>query len=156
MCKENTMNPNMNLNQKLQELLNKNEDKRVVVIGTTCTGKSTFLTSIKGAHDMDELIFPQLSKEEADYVNSSPWTEEIGRTMDRLAKERVKVKSGEPVFGTIIFDCDLLVNLKISDSLLRKRVESRGVSFNDAKRMQKQIDMQIKESRIPVVEFHIG
>lgn len=109
-----------NLSEKLQALLDANKDKRVVVVGTTCTGKSTFLKTIKGAHDMDELIFPQLSKEEADYVNQSPWTEEIGRTMDRLAKERVNVEKGQPVFGTIVFDNDLIVNLTISDESLRQ------------------------------------
>lgn len=147
---------NENLSDKLQALLDTNKDKRVVVVGTTCTGKSTFLKSIKGAHDMDELIFPQLSEKEAAYVNQTPWTEEIGRTMDRLAKERVKVRKGEPVFGTIVFDSDLVINLTISDDLLRQRTNARGVSFEDAKNMQKQIEESIKNSEIPKIDFPVG
>lgn len=142
--------------QKLHKLLNANQDKRVVVVGTTCTGKSTFLKSIRNAHDMDELIFPQLTPEEADYVNSTPWTKEIGRTMDRLARGRVSVQKGEPVFGTIVFDSDLIINLKISDELLRERVKSRGVNFEDAKNMQRQIDEDVEKSGIPVIDFPVG
>ena len=53
---------NDKLINKLQDLLNKNRDKKVVVIGTTCAGKTTFLKEIKNAFDMDKLIFPLLTK----------------------------------------------------------------------------------------------
>ena len=145
-----------NLIEKLQILLESNKDKRVVVVGTTCTGKSTFLQSIKGAHDMDDLLYPQLTKEEADFVNQTPLTEEISRTMDRLAKERVKVEKGQPVFGTIVFDSDFIINLKISDELLRQRVRSRNVSFEDAKNMQKYIEEDVEKSGIPKIDFPVG
>lgn len=141
---------------KLQALLDANKDKRVVVVGTTCTGKSTFLNHIKGAHDMDELVFPQLTQEEADYVNQTPWTEEIGRTMTRLVKERVKIKPGEPVFGTIVIDSDLIIDLKISDDLLRQRTTLRGTNFDDAKNMRGQIESEIQQSKIPIIEFNVG
>lgn len=147
---------NENLSDKLQALLDANKDKRVVVVGTTCTGKSTFLKSVKGAHDMDELIFPHLSEEEVAYVNQTPWTEEIGRTMDRLAKQRVKVQKGQPVLGTIVFDSDLIINLTISDKLLSQRIKCRNVSFEDAKNMQRQIEENIAKSGIPKINFPVG
>lgn len=128
----------------------------MVVVGTTCTGKSTFLQTIKSAHDMDDLVFPQLTKEEADYVCQSPWTEEIGETMTRLVKERVKVMPGQPVFGTVVIDSDLIVYLKISDDELRKRTALRSTQFEDAKNMQKQIEKEIATSSIPTVEFQVG
>lgn len=141
---------------ELTKILYVNRSKRVVVVGTTCTGKSTFVKQIEGVHDMDELVFPKLSKEERDYVCQNPWTEEIGRTMVKLTKARVNVKSGEPVFGTIVLDSDLIIELKISDNLLRKRTVSRNVSFEDAKNMQRQIEDEIKKSKIPSIKFIVG
>lgn len=141
---------------KLQNLLDKNRDKRVIVVGTTCTGKTTLLSKIPDAVDMDEIIFPQLTQAESDYVCQSPWTEEIGRTMNRLAKKYVKVAPGYPVFGTIIFDCDLIVNLAISDELLKQRTQLRGMKFEDAKNMQRQIDDEIKRSKTPALNFLVG
>lgn len=156
MTSEELKNSQENITSKLVKILDANKDKRVVVVGTTCTGKSTFLKQIESAHDMDELVFPKLSKEERDYVDQTPWTEEIGRTMIRLTKERAVVKPGEPVFGTVVLDSDLLIELKISDELLRKRTISRGVSFEDAKNMQRQIEAEIKKSKIPVIELSVG
>lgn len=142
--------------QRLQELLDLHKDERVIVVGTTCTGKSTFLERVKGSHDMDELVFPQLTQEESDYVNQTPWTPEIGQKMNRLVKEKVTVKPGEPVFGTIILDSDLIVYLKISDDLLRQRTAQRNAAFEDAKNMQTQIEKEITSSNIPVIEFSVG
>lgn len=141
---------------KLEALLNANANKRVIVVGTTCTGKSSFLKQIEGTHDMDDLVFPALSKEESDYVSKTPWTEEIGREMIRLTRERVSVKAGKPIFGTVVFDSDLIILLKISDDLLRERTKARGVNFEDAKNMQRQIEREIGKSKIPVIEFSIG
>lgn len=67
--------------EALQRILNENNDNRVIVVGTTCTGKSTLLKNIKDAQDMDDIIFPLLTKEEKDYVCQPTWTEEIGKTM---------------------------------------------------------------------------
>ena len=104
----------------LKHILDGNKDKRVVVVGTTCTGETTFLKSISGCFDMDELVFPKLTKEEANYICQTPWTPEIGETMSGLTKERVAVKPGNSVFGTVVLGCDLIVYLKISDGLLKK------------------------------------
>ncbi len=141
---------------RLQQILEANKNKRVVVVGTTCTGKSTFLKSIEGAHDMDELVFPQLTPAEHDYVCQKPWTPAIGQTMIKLVKERVKIEPGQPVFGTIVLDSDLIVYLHISDELLRERTRSRDAAFEDAKNMQRQIEQEIEQSQIPVIKFPIG
>ena len=147
---------NDKLINKLQDLLNKNRDKKVVVIGTTCTGKTTFLKGIKNAFDMDKLIFPLLTKEEKEYVCQSPWTSEIGKTMNELVKERIKIEKDKPLFGTVLLDCDLIIYLKISDKLLKERVSKRKSDFIDAKNMRRSIDKQIKNSDISMVEFFVG
>lgn len=83
----------------LQKIFLENQEKRIVVVATTCSGKSTLLKQIPEAHDMDDLIFPLLSQEESNYVCKTPWTKEIGDTMSRLTKERVRVEAGRPVLG---------------------------------------------------------
>lgn len=145
----------MDIIKQLQKILEKYKDKRVVVIGTTCTGKSSFVKRIKNAKDMDELVFPLLSKKEEEYVCRNPWTKEIGKTMTRLVKERVKVEKGNPLFGTVLLDCDLIIYLEISDSLLKERCIKRKADFKNAKNMQKMILEEIKESHIPSVKIKI-
>lgn len=139
----------------LRQVLEANREKRVVVVGTTCTGKSTLRRDIVGAQDMDELVFPQLTKEEREFVCQTPWTSEIGQTMTRLVRDRVRVEPGKPVFGTVVLDSDLVVNLRISDKLLRERTQARGVDFADAKRMQEQIEEEIVQSKIPSVVLSV-
>lgn len=141
---------------ELQAVLDEHKDERVVVLGGTCTGKSTLIEHLSGAKDMDKLVFPLLTQDESDYVCQTPWTPEIGETMTRLTKERVKVQPGEPVFGTVVLDADRIVHLKISDELLRERTAARSVSFADAKNMQQHIEAEIAASRLPVVEFEVG
>ena len=140
----------------LQRILQQNTDRRVVVVGTTCTGKSTLLAKIPETLDMDALIFPQLTPEETAYVCQTPWTEEIGETMTRLVQERVRVEPGRPVFGTVVIESDLVVVLTISDELLRARVQSRGVDFQDAQNMHLQLLEEVRASGIPFLEYSVG
>jgi len=141
---------------ELQAMLDEFRDQRVVVLGGTCTGKSTLVERLTDAQDMDKLVFPLLTQDEKEYVCQTPWTPEIGKVMTRLTKERVKVEAGKPVFGTVVVDADRIVNLRISDQLLRERTTTRGVSFEDAKNMQAHIEDEILASGLPVVEFEVG
>lgn len=52
------------LEKILENIFNENKNKRIVVIGTTCSGKSTIVKKLAYARDMDKEIFPLLSKEE--------------------------------------------------------------------------------------------
>lgn len=140
----------------LKELLEKHKSKRVSVLGTTCTGKSTILARIENAVDQDDEVFPRLAKMERAYVCQTPWTEEIGNTMNQLVRDKVCIEPGKPVFGTVVIDCDHIVFLKISDALLRERVAKRKASYEDAKNMQKRIEEEILSSGIPCTEFCIG
>lgn len=140
---------------EVEGVLEAHKGERVVVVGTTCTGKSTLLKNIDGTLDMDEVLFPQLTEEEKEYVSRKPWTEEIGQTMIRLAKERIKIEPGSPVFGTVVLDADQVVYLHIEDELLKERVKKRGKDFEDAKNMQRQIEAEIKSSQKPMVEVQV-
>ena len=97
-------------------------------------------------------VFPDpLTKEEEEYVCTTPWTEEIGNKMDELVKTRLSIKPGIPMFGTVLLDCDLIVYLYISDDLLLERTKLRNVNFENAKRMQQKIEEDIKNSNIPCI-----
>ena len=135
----------------LKNILDRNKDKRICVVGTSCTGKTTYLEYSKNGLDMDKIIFPLLSKEEKEYVCQTPWTEKIGQTMDKLVKERIKIQAGQPVFGTVIIDCDLIIYLNISEELLKQRTKIRNVSFDDAKRMKDGIEKELSKTTIPVI-----
>ena len=141
--------------EKLIDIIDKNKDKRICILGTTCTGKSTLINNYNIGQDMDELIFPLLTKEETDYVCSTPWTEDIGNTMDRLVRERLKIIPGEPLLGTVLLDCDLIIYLHISDSLLEERTKLRGADYKGAKGMQEKIEEEINNSNILCITIEV-
>ena len=141
--------------EELKDIFNNNKDKRILVIGTTCTGKSTLIKNLGMGLDMDKIIFPLLTKEESDYVCQTPWTKEIGEKMTYLVKTKLKIQQGEPLFGTVLIDCDLIVYLHISDELLKKRTGLRNVDYINAKNMQTEIEEEIKTSNIKVITLEV-
>ena len=134
--------------EELKKIFEENKDKRICVIGTTCTGKSTIINELGYGLDMDKEIFPLLTKEEESYVCQTPWTEEIGNKMDELVKTKLSIKPGFPMFGTVLIDCDLIVYLHISDELLLERTSLRNVDYKNAKDMQQKIEDEINSSDI--------
>jgi hypothetical protein len=146
----------MKIKEKLEKIFEEHKNERICVVGTTCTGKSTLLKNIPYAHDMDEIVFPTLSKKEAEYVCKKPWTEDIGKTMMKFVRERVHIEPGKPVFGTVVIDSDFIVYLKVSDKLLKERSKMRGKNYIDGKNMQAQLEKEIKSSKIPYTEIYIN
>lgn len=143
------------IKQELEKILKEHRHERVCVVGTTCTGKSYLIRHIPDALDMDDLIWPQITKAEEKYVMQKPWNEEIGKTMTRLVRERVKIEPGKPVFGTVVIPSDYIVYLKISDNLLKERTKKRNKEYSDAKNMQTQLEKEISSSKIPCRELYI-
>jgi len=139
----------------LIEIFNKNSDKRICVLGTTCTGKTTLINELNFGLDMDKEIFPLLTKEETDYVCNTPWCEEVGKKMDALVREKLSISSGTPLFGTVLLDCDLIVYLHISDELLLERTRLRNADFMTAKNMQRKIEDEIRNSGIETITLEI-
>ncbi|MCX6825490.1 MAG: hypothetical protein NTY80_04715 [candidate division SR1 bacterium] len=137
----------------LQKILNQYADRLVVVVATSCSGKTTFLKSIKNAYDMDELFFPFLIKEQADYVCQDPRTPQIGNIMNKRVKEKIKVSLGKPVFGTVVLDSDIIVYIKVDDALLKERSLMRNAKFENIKNMQKHIEEDIQLSTAEVIEL---
>lgn len=145
----------MDIVDKLKNIFENNQEKRICVIGTTCTGKTTLIEKLGIGFDMDKEIFPLLTKEEKEYVCSTPWTEEIGKKMDELVRTKLHIQKGKPMFGTVLLDCDLIVYLHIEDTLLKERTQLRHVDFSNAKNMQKKIEEEIKKTNIEVARVEI-
>lgn len=139
----------------LLTIFNENSNKRICVLGTTCTGKTTLINDLNIGLDMDKEIFPLLTQDETDYVCSTPWTEEIGEKMDELVRTKLSIKAGTPMFGTVLLDCDLIVYLHISDELLLERTRLRNADFINAKNMQKKIEEEIKSSGLDTIILEV-
>lgn len=141
--------------ENLLTIFDENSSKRICVLGTTCTGKTTLINDTNIGLDMDNEIFPLLTKEETDYVCSTPWTEEIGKKMDELVRTKLSIKPSMPMFGTVLLDCDLIVYLHISDELLLERTKLRNVDFINAKNMQQKIENEIKNSGLETIVLEV-
>ncbi len=142
--------------RKMDKILDDNSDKRICVLGTSCSGKSTYLNHYQNGLDMDEVIFPLLSEEEIKSVTKTPWTEEIGAIMSRFVKEKIKIAPGKPVFSTVLIDCDLIVYMNISDELLRERCKKRNVDFENAKNLKLSIERELTGTGIPVINVDMS
>ncbi len=141
--------------KRLKEIIDNNKEKRICVLGTTCTGKSTIINKLHLGKDMDNEIFPLLTQEEKDTVCATLWTEEIGKLMDNLVRTKLKINPGEPMFGTVLLDCDLIIYLHINDKLLEERTQKRNTDFKNAKNMQTKIEREIRDSGIPTIEIEV-
>ena len=89
---------------------------------------------------MDDQLWPQLTKEEAEFINQKPWTHEIGDFIDKLVYEKISVKVGHPLFTAIIVDCDVVIYLDISAELLAELCQKRGNNFFDAQNVKNAIE----------------
>lgn len=141
--------------EQLIEIFEENRDKRICVLGATCTGKTTLIKGTNIGLDMDEEIFPLLTQEETEYVCRTPWTQEIGNRMDELVRTKLSIKQGTPMFGTVLLDCDLIVYLHINDDLLLERTKLRNTDFSNAKNMQLKIEEEIKKSNILIIYVEV-
>lgn len=131
----------------LKAIFYKHKEDRICVLGTTCCGKSTLQEEIPGTVDMDEALWPQLTKDEETYICTKPWTREIGDFTSQLVKERVTIKSGHPIFSLILLDCDVVIYLDINDKLLAEHCNKRGSDFADAKNVKEAIENTCNNQR---------
>lgn len=137
--------------EELKRLLTSNNNKRITVIGTTCTGKTTIMKHIPEAVSLSDLC-PPLTQEQVDYIMQTPWTRQIGETVAKLRGAKAVITAGKPAFGTVLAsNTELIVYMKIDNQLLQKRTRLRNVNFADAKAMQGWIEEKIAESGLPVI-----
>lgn len=75
--------------------------------------------------------------------------------MTKWVKEKVKLKKGEPIFGTVRLDSDIVIYIKVEDDLLKERTKKRNAKFENIKNMQKDIEDDIENCNAEVIEFLI-
>lgn len=131
------MNTDNNTVKKLEKIFSNHQNDRICVLGTICIGKTTLIKHLKNCVDIDDELPPLLNDKEKDFLQkahmlNNSWTEEIGNEVERLTKEKVKIKAGFPLFGTIILDCDVIVYLDIEESLLSEHCKKRKINLSDA------------------------
>ncbi len=142
----------------LRQIILDYTEQRVAVLGPPCVGKSTLLNHIPEALDMDTILFPQLSLAEKQFVFQKPWKPFVGKEMKRLASSRIIVLPGQPVFATVVIEVDFIIHLRIEDDLIQKRIslrEERKQFFEDVKGIQKQLETDIAQSKIPFIDFFL-
>ncbi|MBP7006942.1 MAG: hypothetical protein KBC44_02340 [Candidatus Pacebacteria bacterium] len=153
--KENSVEQNNETIKELQDIFSTHKERKISVVGTTCTGKSTLIKNFPQAKELRD-IAPTLSEEEKSIFNKTPWTIEIGEAVKKMRGEKAKIKAGEPVFGTVIAKgSDLIIYLDIDDKLLKQRTIARNVSFEDAKNMQRWILEEINKSGLETINIKV-
>lgn len=130
--------------KKIRHILEKNADKRILVLGTYCTGKSIILKNLGYGEDFTK-IFDGLLIKEYGYINdvyiSNQEKEEI--------KKKVCVKKGIPVFSTCYLSCDFILFLHINLPLLKLRTMQSNYSFVHAKLLQEKLLKEVLHGDIP-------
>ncbi len=124
----------------LNTIFDEHKDKRICVIGTTCSGKTTLTDNLEGSYDLDQLLVNTLSDEEKDFIFQNPLTEEASQFAFKLARERIKIEPGHPIFSIVLLDCDVLVYLDITDDALLRHCTTRGETFEHAKKVKNAIE----------------
>jgi len=144
--------------EEMRKFFALSSEKRICVVGASCVGKTTLLKYLPEAVDMDDLLFgdeqkgisPLLTQTEFDYV-CGPWTPEVGQFMTQKARELIKIEAGHPVFGTIVFPSDLVIEVTVPDDVLRERIRRRNSDENGVLNMKAQIEAEIEKSDIEKV-----
>ena len=144
--------------EKISHIFSSNAEKRICVVGASCVGKSTLLHYLPEAVDMDDLLFgneqkgikPLFTQQERDYV-CGPWTPEVGQFMTKKAHELINIEAGHPVFGTIVFPSDLVIEISVPDAVLRERIRQRNAHEQEVFDMKRHIETEIERSGIETI-----
>lgn len=131
--KKDTMNT-------LEAIFDKHKHERIIVLSTTCVGKTTMIELMPDWVDVDVLLGELMTEEEIAFCGQVPWTEEIGAVYDEIMFGRVKVEPGHPLFCSVVLDCEVIVYLDISHEILLSHCKKRGVDFNYALQMKDEIE----------------
>jgi len=124
----------------LDAIFEKHQNERIIVLSTTCVGKTTMIEHRQGWTDVDILLGERMTAEEIEFVSQVPWTEEIGQVYGKIMFDRVKAEAGRPLFCSVVLDCEVLVYLDISRENLARHCEKRGVDFQYALQMKEEIE----------------
>jgi thymidylate kinase len=144
--------------QKLTEIFENNTEKRILVLGPTCAGKTTLLKSLPKCLDMDALVWELLPKKIQEELSSPSWTDEMSKTWRKYvikSKQIIKIEVGRPLFAATSFDSDIIVYLNIDKNTLRERTKKRGIKYETAVENDNRIKEEIRVANLPVTVVDI-
>jgi len=145
--------------RKLKEIFESNIEKRILVLGTTCLGKTTLLKNFPECLDMDSLVWELMPKETQIELSTPSWTDEMSKTWREYvikAKEIIKIEVGHPLFAATSFDSDIIVYLNIDEKTLRERTEKRGTDYKVAEENDMRIKEEIRVANLPTFVVDIA
>ena len=144
--------------QKLRQIFDENIDKRILVLGTTCAGKTTLIKNLPECLDQDEVCWALLPKELDKKLSKGHWTQEMIESWNKHvenATQIVEIKAGRPLFGGSVFKSDIIVYLNISEKTLRERTKKRGIAYEIASNYNNEIKEKLKTVDLPVIVIDI-
>jgi len=157
------MNQEVKANMKdvkaLRQIFENHKDKRILVLGGTCVGKTTLVKSMSDCLDQDEVCWAMLPKELEEKLLGGPWSSEMVQSWNDHVENAIKIvniKPGQPLFGGSLFRSDLIVHLNVDESTLRKRAEKRNVTFEDAQKSSEEMKEKLKTIDIPIIAIDIS
>ena len=124
----------------LEAIFEKHKNERVCVLATTCTGKTTIIKQIPYCVDVDVLLGECMTAEEITFCGQVPWTEEIGTIYDKIMFERIKIQQGQPLFCSVILECEAVVFLDIPNRILTEHCKKRNVDFDYALQLKSELE----------------
>ena len=144
--------------QKLRQIFNENRDKRILVLGTTCAGKSTLVKCMPECLDQDDICWALLPKELEEKLSKGSWTGEMIKAWNthvENATQIVEIKAGRPLFAGSIFKSDIIIYMNISEKILRERTKKRSIAYEAASNYNEVIKEKLKSIDIPVIVIDI-
>jgi len=144
--------------QKLKRIFDKNKHKRVLVLGTTCAGKTTLIKSLPECLDQDEICWALLPKDLEEKLSNGPWTEKMIESWNNHvehATQIVEIEAGRPLFAGSMFKSDIIVYLNINEKTLRERTSKRGIAYETASNHNNKIKEMLESTDLPVIVIDI-
>ena len=140
--------------KRLRTIFAENTDKRICVVGVSCTGKSTLLRDLPECLDGDNIVWDTLPEDVYKRLSCSPtpWDEEtLNIWKEWYIKTDFDIKPGQPLFSVWVEDCDLVVYLTLSENEYLKRVAMRGRNLEDMLKQRQELDKVVRECNLPVI-----
>jgi deoxyadenosine/deoxycytidine kinase len=124
----------------LNAIFEKHQHERIVVLTTTCVGKTEMIKLMPQWIDADVLLGQSITDEEIiDAIQSQKGVKYI-RIYEKKLYKKIKITPGIPVFGSCVIDCDVLVYLDISEKNLLSHCQKRGRDFNFVLELKEEIE----------------
>ena len=144
--------------RQLTQLFKTHRDKRILVLGTTCAGKSTLVRNFPECLDQDDVCWELLPRELEKKLSGGPWTEDLVNAWNAHVENAIRIveiEPGRPLFAGSFFKSDIIIYLNISEKTLRERTEKRGISYETASKYNDEIAEKLKSVDIPVIVINI-